>query len=218
MGPRRVWPAGPGGPQRQQPAARHARQGHGGPQGGSGSPPGPFNLIGTRCGHLRCCRVGRATFCSCVPRRACRQAYGCNSLCQLQALLKEAPALAPDAHHLHGVVLMLTYAAGEHAQQGLCKSTHAVHRRVHRSCVRHALWRTGARARRPDLRRGGREGRRAPQGSCGGTHTLVLTAEGRIFTWGRGSFGRLGTGVEKDCHAPVEVFLPGAPRRQGFAS
>ncbi len=84
--------------------------------------------------------------------------------------------------------------------------------------MRHALWRTGARARRPDLRRGGREGRRAPQGSCGGTHTLVLTAEGRIFTWGRGSFGRLGTGVEKDCHAPVEVFLPGAPRRQGFAS
>jgi len=59
---------------------------------------------------------------------------------------------------------------------------------------------------------------RAPQGSCGGTHTLVLTAEGRIFTWGRGSFGRLGTGVEKDCHAPVEVFLPGAPQRLGFAS
>lgn len=48
------------------------------------------------------------------------------------------------------------------------------------------------------------------QGSCGGTHTLVLTAEGRIFTWGRGSFGRLGTGVEKDCYSPVEVFLPGA--------
>ena len=49
----------------------------------------------------------------------------------------------------------------------------------------------------------------AGQASCGGTHTMVLTAEGRIFAWGRGSFGRLGTGLEKDCHFPVEVFLPG---------
>lgn len=40
---------------------------------------------------------------------------------------------------------------------------------------------------------------------------MVLTAEGRIFGWGRGSFGRLGTGLEKDCHSPVEVFLPGLP-------
>ena len=38
---------------------------------------------------------------------------------------------------------------------------------------------------------------------------MVLTAEGRIFGWGRGSFGRLGTGNEKDCHSPIEVFLPG---------
>ena len=56
------------------------------------------------------------------------------------------------------------------------------------------------------------------QGSCGGTHTLVLTAEGRIFTWGRGSFGRLGTGVEKDCYSPVEVFLPGACADPPWAS
>lgn len=47
------------------------------------------------------------------------------------------------------------------------------------------------------------------QASCGGTHTMVLTAEGRIFGWGRGSFGRLGTGFEKDCYSPVEIFLPG---------
>lgn len=47
------------------------------------------------------------------------------------------------------------------------------------------------------------------QASCGGTHTMVLTAEGRIFGWGRGSFGRLGTGFDKDCHSPIEVFLPG---------
>lgn len=38
---------------------------------------------------------------------------------------------------------------------------------------------------------------------------MVLTAEGRIFGWGRGSFGRLGTGHEKDHHSPVEIFLPG---------
>lgn len=47
------------------------------------------------------------------------------------------------------------------------------------------------------------------QASCGGTHTMVLTSEGRIYTWGRGSFGRLGTGTEKDYLSPVEVFLPG---------
>jgi hypothetical protein len=47
------------------------------------------------------------------------------------------------------------------------------------------------------------------QASCGGTHTMVLTSEGRIYTWGRGSFGRLGTGTEKDYFSPVEVFLPG---------
>lgn len=47
------------------------------------------------------------------------------------------------------------------------------------------------------------------QASCGGTHTMVLTSEGRIYTWGRGSFGRLGTGTEKDYYSPVEVILPG---------
>ena len=41
---------------------------------------------------------------------------------------------------------------------------------------------------------------------------MVLTAEGRIFGWGRGSFGRLGTGLEKDCYSPIEVFLPGTAR------
>ncbi|KAL3132366.1 hypothetical protein ABBQ32_008942 [Trebouxia sp. C0010 RCD-2024] len=57
------------------------------------------------------------------------------------------------------------------------------------------------------------EGHRVVQASCGGTHTMVLTAEGRIFGWGRGSFGRLGTGLQKDCYSPVEIFLPGGPER-----
>ena len=37
----------------------------------------------------------------------------------------------------------------------------------------------------------------------------MLSSEGRIFVWGRGSFGRLGSGTEKDHYSPVEVFLPG---------
>ncbi|CAL5222769.1 g5181 [Coccomyxa viridis] len=54
---------------------------------------------------------------------------------------------------------------------------------------------------------------RIVQASCGGTHTMVLSSEGRIFVWGRGSFGRLGSGTEKDHYSPVEVFLPGGPDR-----
>jgi len=59
----------------------------------------------------------------------------------------------------------------------------------------------------------GMEGHRVVEASCGGTHTLVVTDEGRMFVWGRGSFGRLGTGTEKDYFSPVEVMLPGGPER-----
>ncbi|EFN58370.1 hypothetical protein CHLNCDRAFT_20698, partial [Chlorella variabilis] len=34
------------------------------------------------------------------------------------------------------------------------------------------------------------EGHRVVEGSCGGTHTMVVTDEGRCFIWGRGAFGR----------------------------
>lgn len=34
------------------------------------------------------------------------------------------------------------------------------------------------------------EGHRVVQGSCGGTHTMVVTDEGRCFIWGRAAFGR----------------------------
>ena len=40
---------------------------------------------------------------------------------------------------------------------------------------------------------------------------MTLTAEGRIFIWGRGSFGRLGLGDERDRYSPAEVKLPGEP-------
>lgn len=59
----------------------------------------------------------------------------------------------------------------------------------------------------------GLEGHRVVEASCGGTHTLVVTDGGRMFVWGRGSFGRLGTGTEKDYFSPVEVMLPGGPER-----
>ena len=51
------------------------------------------------------------------------------------------------------------------------------------------------------------------QASAGGTHTVALSGDGRVFAWGRGSFGRLGTGDDRDRHAPVQVRLPGGPDR-----
>ncbi len=59
----------------------------------------------------------------------------------------------------------------------------------------------------------GLDGHCVVEASCGGTHTLVVTDEGRIFVWGRGSFGRLGTGNEQNHFGPVEVELPGGPDR-----
>lgn len=38
------------------------------------------------------------------------------------------------------------------------------------------------------------EGHRVVEGSCGGTHTMVVTDEGRCFIWGRAAFGRWGGG------------------------
>ncbi len=55
----------------------------------------------------------------------------------------------------------------------------------------------------------GLEGHTILQVAAGGTHTLALSSTGRIFVWGRGAFGRLGTGMEQDLYAPAEVLLPG---------
>ncbi|MEW5298972.1 MAG: hypothetical protein WDW36_002037 [Sanguina aurantia] len=43
----------------------------------------------------------------------------------------------------------------------------------------------------------------------GGTHSIALTSRDRMFVWGRGSYGRLGLGPEKDLYHPVELQLPG---------
>jgi alpha-tubulin suppressor-like RCC1 family protein len=48
------------------------------------------------------------------------------------------------------------------------------------------------------------------QVAAGGTHTLALSTQGRMYVWGRASFGRLGTGSEQqDLYSPAEIQLPG---------
>lgn len=60
---------------------------------------------------------------------------------------------------------------------------------------------------------------RYSQVAVGGTHTLALTDAGRLFVWGRGSFGRLGLGAgAKDHYLPVEVPLPGGCERWKVAA
>jgi len=48
--------------------------------------------------------------------------------------------------------------------------------------------------------------------SCGGTHSIALLRDGRVFVWGRATYGRLGTHREENCAEPVELELPGNPK------
>lgn len=41
--------------------------------------------------------------------------------------------------------------------------------------------------------------------AAGEAHSLILTGDGRVYSWGRGMFGRLGTGSEVDELFPVQV-------------
>ncbi|KAJ1390295.1 Regulator of chromosome condensation, RCC1 [Sesbania bispinosa] len=41
--------------------------------------------------------------------------------------------------------------------------------------------------------------------AAGEAHTLLLTGDGRVYSWGRGILGRLGVGSEQDDHFPVQV-------------
>ncbi|GAB2299956.1 hypothetical protein Dimus_034001 [Dionaea muscipula] len=43
------------------------------------------------------------------------------------------------------------------------------------------------------------------QVSCGGTHSVALTRDGRIFSFGRGDHGRLGYGRKQTTGQPIEV-------------
>ena len=40
---------------------------------------------------------------------------------------------------------------------------------------------------------------------CGPEHVVVVGNQGDVFSWGRGSLGRLGLGHEEDCCTPQEV-------------
>jgi NIMA (never in mitosis gene a)-related kinase len=48
--------------------------------------------------------------------------------------------------------------------------------------------------------------------SCGESHVAVITLETRVFVWGSGEHGQLGTGDEYDCCVPTELIIrsPGA--------
>ena len=43
------------------------------------------------------------------------------------------------------------------------------------------------------------------QVECGGEHTVALSSNGEVFTWGRNSFGELGHGDTKERHVPTKV-------------
>ncbi|KAJ6811827.1 ultraviolet-B receptor UVR8 isoform X1 [Iris pallida] len=45
--------------------------------------------------------------------------------------------------------------------------------------------------------------------AAGEAHTLALTDDGSVFSWGRGTFGRLGTGREEDELSPVPISFNG---------
>lgn len=46
---------------------------------------------------------------------------------------------------------------------------------------------------------------RIVQVCCGDSHNLALNAEGRIYAWGSGAYGRLGLGMESDAHIPTVI-------------
>uniref|UniRef100_A0A453RTU9 RCC1-like domain-containing protein n=1 Tax=Aegilops tauschii subsp. strangulata TaxID=200361 RepID=A0A453RTU9_AEGTS len=56
------------------------------------------------------------------------------------------------------------------------------------------------------------------QVSCGGTHSVVLTSDGRIFSYGRGDHGRLGDGREVTTGHPMEVPINLPPPKTSTSS
>uniref|UniRef100_A0A6B2LL79 Uncharacterized protein n=1 Tax=Arcella intermedia TaxID=1963864 RepID=A0A6B2LL79_9EUKA len=41
--------------------------------------------------------------------------------------------------------------------------------------------------------------------SCGLSHSLAVTDTGELYVWGKGAYGRLGTGTEFDCRMPSKL-------------
>lgn len=130
-------------------------------------------------------------------QHACKRSAwraGSSELC-----LVHGPAPAPHQRVICGAEAW-TWGRGEYGRLGLGD-------------------RHGGSKLRPALVGGALQGARVVQAACGGSHTAVLTAHGRIFTWGRASLGRLGTGaLVRDAVSPAEVALPGgAPAPAGPA-
>ncbi|KXZ50732.1 hypothetical protein GPECTOR_15g416 [Gonium pectorale] len=55
----------------------------------------------------------------------------------------------------------------------------------------------------PTLVAGALAGRAVAVLACGWRHTVAVTADGQVFSWGRGVNGQLGHGVEQDLHEPT---------------
>ncbi|CAL2234337.1 unnamed protein product [Prunus armeniaca] len=55
------------------------------------------------------------------------------------------------------------------------------------------------------LPNGGSLSRKVVAVAAGEAHTLALTGDGFVYSWGRGMFGRLGTGAEADELFPVRI-------------
>ncbi|KAK7410386.1 hypothetical protein VNO78_01125 [Psophocarpus tetragonolobus] len=51
----------------------------------------------------------------------------------------------------------------------------------------------------------GKLSRKVVDVAAGEAHTLILTGDGSVYCWGKGMFGRLGTGEEKDEPFPVQL-------------
>ena len=43
--------------------------------------------------------------------------------------------------------------------------------------------------------------------ACGSGHVVIVGRKGDVYSWGRGSLGRLGLGNEEDCCTPQEVIV-----------
>ncbi|MFS7962619.1 putative regulator of chromosome condensation 1/beta-lactamase-inhibitor protein II [Helianthus anomalus] len=54
--------------------------------------------------------------------------------------------------------------------------------------------------------------------ASGEAHTVALTGDGNVYSWGRGTFGRLGNGSEVDEHTPVKVHFPSTLKIVGISA
>ena len=49
------------------------------------------------------------------------------------------------------------------------------------------------------------QGNKVVKISCGSTYSAAITAQGELYTWGKGNYGRLGHGSSEDQSKPLVV-------------